>query len=338
LKWILSSYLLNARSLAQALSTFFTSRKKARARILAWNLLAIKPLTYRIHEYEGRIEARLLASNLLAINGPSNNCLYEMCGVVRSYRCPSFPMVFSEARLRATPGGSSRRANPKYKTTRFPLASWVVRGGGETQLRAVVAATISILIAGIMLAQPALAGRANTVTVCDPEDDLVKIGTGGGPNLYAPWPEGSPINQAEFLDVKEATISKVKDTFVLTMTMYCDDLLADLALPPGTQLILWGHALDTDLDGIAEFAIGVAYDGSAFFKMRYSAEGAAIDFEWSICGPTITMHIDEDMIGDPSEAKWHFIMQVQWSPPFAVGGWWNVDRMEDPSGYAVWPA
>jgi len=57
--------------------------------------MAIKPPTYRIYKCEGRVEARLLASNLLAIRGPSNNRRYEMCGVVRAYRRLSSPMVFS---------------------------------------------------------------------------------------------------------------------------------------------------------------------------------------------------------------------------------------------------
>jgi hypothetical protein len=38
-----------------------------------------------------------MARNLLAIKGPSNNCQYEMCGVVHSYRRPSSPVGSSEA-------------------------------------------------------------------------------------------------------------------------------------------------------------------------------------------------------------------------------------------------
>ena len=68
----------------------------ARARTFALNLLAFKPPTYRIHKREGQVEARLLASNLLAIEGPGNNCRYEMCGIVRAYRRPSSPVGFSE--------------------------------------------------------------------------------------------------------------------------------------------------------------------------------------------------------------------------------------------------
>ena len=45
---------------------------------MARNPLAFKPPTYRIHECEGQIEARLLAHNLLATKAGCFTCWYKM--------------------------------------------------------------------------------------------------------------------------------------------------------------------------------------------------------------------------------------------------------------------
>ncbi|HEX9908368.1 MAG TPA: hypothetical protein VGB78_07900 [Thermoplasmata archaeon] len=201
------------------------------------------------------------------------------------------------------------------------------------QLRTVAA--LSVFVAALMLAQPVLAGKANTVTVTDAKDDLKKmyfLNANYGPS----WPDNSPIELAECLDVKEASISKQKDTFVLTMTMWCNDLLADLYLPPGTSQIGWGFGFDTDSDYYSDVFIGVLYDGCTVYNPDPT------ELSWKIAGATIEMSFDEDIIGDPATIAWNYYVMVWWAPRDLLtwGGWWAVDYTDSwlDTKFAFWPA
>ena len=208
-----------------------------------------------------------------------------------------------------------------------------------------VAVGLSVMVAALMLAQPVLAGKTNTITLSDAKDDLHKWwgARGVSGNYGAPWPDNSPIGNADFLDVKEASISKQKSTFVLTMTMWCDDLMADLALPPGVKEVFWAHGFDTNFDGWDEYIIAVAWNQSTFYERTYNdGTDIPIEFTWSITGATITMYLDADKIGNPSSFGWWYRTQAEWSPVelYVYGGYWDVDRPDSypVSVYAIWPA
>jgi len=204
-----------------------------------------------------------------------------------------------------------------------------------------VAATLSILVAALMLAQPALAGKtADMVSVSDVSGDLNKLYLYNGKT--APWPDNSPIGQADYLDIKEVSISKQKGTFVLTMTMYCDDLLADVALTPGTNAMGWVHFLDTNLDGSSDFMLCVAWYGNGFESCLTVLGPTPIDLEpprMSIAGATFTQYVDADMIGNPSSIASTFCVIVDFSPHWQniYGGVFWVD-ISDSFEPLVWPA
>ena len=215
-----------------------------------------------------------------------------------------------------------------------PLCLGVVRGGGEMKLRS-VAAALSLVVAVLLLAQPVLAGKSNTVTVSDAKDDLKMMYftyANDGPS----WPDNSPIELADCLDVKEASISKQKDSFVLTMTMWCDDLSEDLCLPPGVSQIGWGFGFDTDSDLYSDVFVGVLYDGCTVYNPSPTG------ISWTIAGATIKMSIDEDVIGDPSTIAWNYYVMVWWAPRDLMtwGGWWTVDYIDSwkVTEFAFWPA
>lgn len=205
---------------------------------------------------------------------------------------------------------------------------------------------LSMMVAALMLAQPVLAGKDNTITLSDAKDDLHKwwFARGVSGNYGAPWPDNSPIGSADFLDVKEASISKQKGTFVLTMTMWCDDLMAELALPPGVKEVFWAHDFDINFDGWLEYAIAVAWNESTFYERTYNmGTDIPIEFTWSITGATITMYLDASIIGDPSSLAWDYRTQPEWSPVelYVYGGYWNVDIPDcytSGSTYTIWPA
>ena len=209
-----------------------------------------------------------------------------------------------------------------------------------------VAATLSMLLVVLMLAQPVLAGKSsNMVTLVDAEHDLMKYNANFmyyGLGVCQPWPVNSPVQTAEYLDMEGASIEKQRDTFVLTLTMYCDDLLADVEMPIGGEQnpqIAWTHYL-VNLDDGSDYLIGVWWDGS-----KMSPLDLCPDLKWEMtAADTITMWIDEDMMGDPSSIAWSpgVLLDVApvWLPTF--GGWWWVDMPDNyvggDSGYYFWPA
>jgi len=199
-----------------------------------------------------------------------------------------------------------------------------------------------MVVAALMLAQPVLAGKtANTVMVSDVKGDLSKLYLPNGG--AAPWPENSPVGQADYMDIKEVSISKQTDTFVLTMTMWCKDLLAELvAMPKGTNMLTWCHFLDTNLDGRYDFVIALGWDGSTFYSWNVKIGNPSIDLDpptWCITGATITLRVDANAIGNPSSLALWSVTRVYWSP-FELnifGGWFNVD-IPDTWQSTVWPA
>ena len=208
-----------------------------------------------------------------------------------------------------------------------------------------VAVAFSTLIVVLMLAQPVLAGKtSNMVTLVDAEHDLMKCSANFmyyGLGVCMPWPADSPVQTAEYLDMAGASIEKQKDTFVLTLTVYCDDLLADVEMPIGAeqnQQIAWAYYL-VNLDDGSDYMIGVWWDGSQMLPLDLCP-----DLIWSAEGPTITMWLDEDMIGDPSSLALSpgilLCLAPCWLPTF--GGWWWVDMPDNyvggDSGYYFWPA
>ena len=210
-------------------------------------------------------------------------------------------------------------------------------------MKAVVAA-FSIVVAVLMLAQPVLAGKTvNTVTKGDVQGDLANIRLPNGKT--ASWGDNSPIGQADYLDIKEVSISKQKGTFVFTMTMYCTDLLTEVALVPGMKGMGWVHFLDTDLDGDRDFMLGVAFYGNELIPFLTAFDPTPIDPieldppETTIVGATITWHVDADSLGNPSSMKSTFCVIVDFSPTWQniIGGVWWVDLSDDFQGIS-WPA
>ena len=210
-------------------------------------------------------------------------------------------------------------------------------------MKAVVAA-FSMVVAVLMLAQPVLAGKmVNTVTMGDVQGDLANIRLPNGKT--ASWGDNSPIGQADYLDIKEVSISKQKGTFVFTMTMYCTDLLTEAALVPGTNAMGWAHFLDTDLDGDRDFLLGVAFYGNELepFLTAYDpTPNDPIELEApeaTIMGATITWYVDADTLGNPSGLRSTFLTSVDWSPPWQniYGGCPFVDMSDDFQGIS-WPA
>jgi hypothetical protein len=144
------------------------------------------------------------------------------------------------------------------------------------------------------------------------------------------------------VDVKQVSVSKQKDTFVLTMTMWCGDLLSELALPPGTNQIKWGFGINTDFDYDSEFFLGAFYDGSTLYPEAGTAAGDSFEIGLSVAGPTLVVTLDEDLIGDPASFAWNYFVIVSWSPPELMtwGGWWTVDNIDTwmDTVWAYWPA
>jgi hypothetical protein len=152
------------------------------------------------------------------------------------------------------------------------------------------------MVAVIMLAQPMVAGQPNNkITLADGQGDLTKydatyvVASLGAAKL---WPANSPVQKADYLDVREASIEKQGDTFVLTMTMWCGDLLADVEMPIGAQhgkQIAWIHYFINLKDG-SDYEIGVWWDGSRMLPLDLSP-----DLTWSIIpgSATITMSFNE---------------------------------------------
>ncbi len=204
-----------------------------------------------------------------------------------------------------------------------------------------VAVAFSIVVAVLMLAQPVLAGKTtNTVTVKDDRYDLSKLYLYNDFNV--PWPDNSPIGQADYLDIKEVSVSKQKGDFVLTMTMYCEDLLTEVALTPGTNGMGWVHFLDTNLDGSRDYMVAVAWYGNGFVPLLSRYDPAPIDLdppEMSITGATFAWYVDADTIGNPSSLSSTFCVIVDFSPHWQniYGGVFWVD-ISDTFEPMVWPA
>jgi len=197
-----------------------------------------------------------------------------------------------------------------------------------------------------MLAQPVLAGKSsNMVALDDARDDLTKYNAqfiNFGLGVCMPWPANSPVQTAEYLDMEGASIEKQGHTLVLTLTVYCDDLLADVEMPIGAQhgkQIAWLHYL-INLDDGSDYLIGVWWDGSKMLPLDLCP-----DLRWDMtAADTITMWIDEDMIGAPSSIAWFPGVLLCVAPVYLPtwGGAWWVDVPDSyvggDTGYTIWPA
>lgn len=194
-----------------------------------------------------------------------------------------------------------------------------------------------------MLAQPVLAEGSNTVTVSDDRNDLVKMGAAfQGARIVKEWPVNSPVAYADYLDVKEASVSKQGDTFVVTMTLWCEDLIAEVRMPIGSQhgkQIAW-YLQFISLDDESSYQVGVWWNGNEMLSLDMRT-----DFTWSITGATITMCFDKDMMGNPSSIQWRYFVLLCIAPVYLPtwGGYWLVDLPDCYSwptnrGYAIWPA
>jgi len=208
-----------------------------------------------------------------------------------------------------------------------------------------VAAVFSALIACLMLAQPVLGEETNNkITLGDAQGDLMKYNANYAFMLLGaakPWPGSSPVQKATYLDMKEVSLEKQGDTFVATMTLRCDDLLANVEMPIGSQhgkQIAWFHSIINLDDGI-EYMDFVWWDGSQMLTGDFCP-----DLVWSIEGATITMLIDEEMLGNPSSVAWGYGVLLCLAPLGVPtwGGCWFVDMPDTyvggQSGYTIWPA
>jgi len=205
-----------------------------------------------------------------------------------------------------------------------------------------VATAFSLIIALFMLAQPVLAEESNTVTVSDDRNDLVKMGAAfQGARIVKEWPVNSPVAYADCLDAKEASVSKQGDTFVVTMTMWCEDLIAEVRMPIGSQ---HGKQIAWYLEFIgadkSSYSVGVWWDGNKMLPLDWRT-----DFTWSVTGATITMCFNEAMMGDTSSIEWRYFVYLCLAPVgvYTWGGYWIVDVPAGYSwptnrGYATWPA
>jgi len=206
------------------------------------------------------------------------------------------------------------------------------------------------MIASLFLAQPVLGqGTSNKVTSSDAESDLriCSFHNAGyaawGPafgGLGPPWPAKSPVGKAAYLDIKEASIEKQGDTFVLMMTMWCNDLMAQVDLPLRERggLAIWEFSL-INVDPFYHWELGLCWDGSNMLPF-----GFPTDFTWSITVATITISFDEDQMGDPSSLEWGYCTILCLSPPQKpiTGGFWWVDLPDciaaGGSPWLSWPA
>ena len=225
-------------------------------------------------------------------------------------------------------------------------------------MKTVAALALSIMVAVLIFAPSVHAGTTNTVTVSDAKDDLrinfssVMSGKGAYHNIFGDqcgnfWPANSPVGKADYLDVREASISKQEDTFVVTMTMWCDDLNAEVEMPIGKQdrqiawIFVWKN-LDTDT------VYGVHFE---WLNGKWETWGNVwsgdaptpwVDFTWDVTGATITLRFNENQIGNPSSIDWDYVVLfdlyfTSGRNPFHAGGWFCVD-WPDSYPLPIWSA
>ncbi len=230
-------------------------------------------------------------------------------------------------------------------------------------MKTVAALALSIMVAVLMFAPSVHAGTTNTVTVSDAKDDLRMAtwanmrGKGAYHNIFGDrlgnfWPANSPVGKADYLDVREASISKQEDTFVVTMTMWCDDLNAEVEMPIGKQdkqiayIFIWKNLDTGTVYGVHFEWLNSKWDtwGNIWFD---GVPTQWVDFTWSVTGATITLCFNKNQIGNPSSIAWGYevlidIYFTSGRDPYHVGGCFFVDFPDSftsgGSFWATWPA
>jgi hypothetical protein len=216
-------------------------------------------------------------------------------------------------------------------------ASRVVRGGGETRRKTLIAFAVSFIVA-FMLVQPVSAGTM--IVVSDREGDLMKscyTDTGEPKNG---WGDNAPLVKAGYFDMVSMWLGQKGKTYTFGMKLAADLPKEGSPLPPGISAAAWILWIEpeawTPTNPVASaFIVYLFYDGLA-----YSADlldvvpdvTTAVPF--TVDGSIINLEFSAASIGNPSSFWWSGGLNVFWG----LGGWALVD-ITDPGaapGQVYW--
>jgi len=208
----------------------------------------------------------------------------------------------------------------------------VIRGGGETRKRTVIAFVASFIIA-LMLAMPVSAGsRVVMTTVPDKTGDLGKFFNFETGEIKNTWGDNAPVVQAGYFDMVSSSLSYSQKEKTYTFGM---ELAADLpqvgdSLVPGVKSAYWLFYIDPEPwtpDNLVTsmFIVGLSYDGSTY-SANLMDGGANIiaPLPFTIDGSKFEMSVSAASLGSPTAFWWN----AGTSPLWGAGGYWMTDMTD----------
>jgi hypothetical protein len=219
----------------------------------------------------------------------------------------------------------------------------VVRGGGETRRRTLIALAISFIMIcpiALVLAKPVSADNV-VVTIPDKKGDLGMYDvffnaankSGGVALVNVSWGDHAPMMKARYLDMVSISFGmRDEGTYVFGMKLAADLPQAGTALPHGIKLIAWLLWLDRapwtpSSNPGSYYEIYLMYDGTSYSTvLSNTATHAVTSVPSTIEGSTFQMQISTDSIGNLASFWWS-------AATFALTNWntlgWCTD-LNDP--------
>jgi hypothetical protein len=183
----------------------------------------------------------------------------------------------------------------------------VVRGGGETRRKTILAFGLSFTVA-LMLAQPVSAGQ---FLIPDRQGDLGTIFFSKTLESKDVWGDNMPLVRAGYLDIESFWLSIEGSgrnlVYKFEMELYADLPDEGEALPGGIRLAEWvmwidpapWHPVDNPVGSL--FVMKVAYDGSSYTGclLDYKSPEAPEDLKkFTHVGSVLSLSFPVDRIGD----------------------------------------
>jgi hypothetical protein len=219
-------------------------------------------------------------------------------------------------------------------------ASRVIRGGGETRRKTVIALALSFVMALMMLAQPVSAG--SMMIIPDEQGDVGKMYDWETGETTNGWGDNAKVVQAGYFDMVSVWFGQKGKTYEFGMQLAADLPQAGDPLPVGTKLAEWNLYVDRTawtppLYTEDLFFISVKYDGSSFSAnlLNYSTKVVIASLPLILDGSKFQTEVSADSIGDLPTTIWLVPIVKVW---FGWGAFWTMDR-PDPGvmpGQVMW--
>jgi hypothetical protein len=223
-------------------------------------------------------------------------------------------------------------------------------------VRRVLAALLSVIVVGLMLAMPVSAG-AKTVTFTDRQGDLgtAFFSAGQGSHEWGDplgwWSGESPIGKAGYLDMLSGWVSVRGDTVTMGL-MVASPVPTDGELPESVVEVMWGWFFYQSIDvyyggGGAPYAVYIVWDGVDFNAVLVDRTSGTLPFDltyldFAIEGNVLTVPVSSASIA--GAIAWFSETIASHGNPYPLdgvpqfGGWMAPDLTDYQGPLAIyWP-